>query len=308
MERYGDRLADLTRWLLREGICSPELLLASDALTIDRVMTAYVLSLYHEDRPYSHGSYAVAGVQLLRQDCRGQLRGTWRVLRVWQRSEPTAMRTPMPVNVLFALSLCFLLQRQPATALMFLIGFDALLRPDEMCRLQRRHLVLPRDGQLVAKAVLALTHTKTSNRGAKVQSVLIEDAVLVRLLDVAFGDLPWNATLLPGGYPCLRQRFAVALRLLRVPAGRYSLGSLRAGGATRYFELTGRLDELQYRGRWDSATSMRHYVQSGAAALAFARLPDEVADRVRRLHLLAVEVWSGVAAGDLTWTSFASQS
>ena len=53
---------------------------------------------------------------------------------------------------------------------------------------------------------------------------------------------------------------------------------------------------------------MRHYVQSGAAALAFARLPDEVADRVRRLHPLAVEVWSGVASGELAWTSFASQS
>ncbi len=55
---------------------------------------------------------------------------------------------------------------------------------------------------------------------------------------------------------------------------------LRAGGAA-YSYLYGRsVEQLMWRGRWETLTSVKHYVQASASTLATVKLPPEAVQRV----------------------------
>ncbi len=48
--------------------------------------------------------------------------------------------------------------------------------------------------------------------------------------------------------------------------GLYTLGSLRAGGATWFFMVGKDIGWLQFRGRWAVPGTLAHYLQEGLAA------------------------------------------
>ena len=52
--------------------------------------------------------------------------------------------------------------------------------------------------------------------------------------------------------------------------------SLRHGGATADFLLTGSIERVQFRGRWKSMESVRTYVQTARALLAAQNVPSAV--------------------------------
>ena len=56
----------------------------------------------------------------------------------------------------------------------------------------------------------------------------------------------------------------------------FVLSGLRAGGITAFYNATGDLAACQWRGRWDSARTMEHYIQEAPMALAYADLPSDV--------------------------------
>ncbi len=94
VQRYADRLASLTAWAGSALQLAPGEWQRLPPEVLDQVMTAYVLWLFSTGAPYSHGSYTVAGLKAWRPGLRGQIRATWRALKVWQRSEPTRVCTP----------------------------------------------------------------------------------------------------------------------------------------------------------------------------------------------------------------------
>ena len=90
----------------------------------------------------------------------------------------------------------------------------------------------------------------------------------------------------------LNARFAAGLEVLGVPYGQhhgYTLGGLRAGGITAFFEETQDIGLTRWRGRWDSMRSLEHYVQELASNEAFARIdPTSRAKIFRLAELLPV--------------------
>ena len=306
--RYGGRLASLGAWLSQHGLGVLEDLQCVPLPVADKVLTAYILGLFLANRPFSHGSYALAGFQLWRPDARGHLKGSWRALRQWHLREPTEMRVPVLPVVVKAVALVFLTSGFTSTAVAVLLAFQALLRPGEMCSLQRRHLVLPCDGLEPGHIVLALASTKTANRGAKVQSVLLRDWVLSGLCELAFGDLPAQAVLVPGGEGQLRQRFRWALSRLHIPVTAYSLGGLRAGGATWHFSRYQNLAALKFLGRWDNERTLAHYVQGATAAIAYTQLPHCAVQRCRTLSRAADTILPAIVSCPELMDSVATQS
>jgi len=72
-------------------------------------------------------------------------------------------------------------------------------------------------------------------------------------------------------------------RLMRAACSTLGLGatsyvphSLRHGGATADFLLTGSVERVQFRGRWKSLESVRTYVQTARALLAAQHVPAEL--------------------------------
>eukprot|EP00971_Amphidinium_carterae_P008634 169928-Amphidinium_carterae.1 len=95
---------------------------------------------------------------------------------------------------------------------------------------------------------LALTKTKTSNRGSKLQNVIIEDGAVLNFVNRIFGSCPPKTLLCAGGQVSLSLRFAALKRALGLEKSPLSLASLRGGGSVHYMRTIGNVAWLQYRG------------------------------------------------------------
>lgn len=88
------------------------------------------------------------------------------------------------------------------------------------------------------------------------------------------GQLPWWVADAPGKTELfsisryvLQKKFADVLASLDLDDCGYTLGSLRAGEATDFFQHTRNLGELQYRGRWTAASTLQYYLMEAFSAL-----------------------------------------
>ena len=72
---------------------------------------------------------------------------------------------------------------------------------------------------------------------------------------------------------------------------------LRAGGATYACRSGSSVEQLLWRGRWETRTALKHYVQE-SATLATAQLPEVAA----RLTALARSLGAVLEALTLTWS------
>ena len=161
-----------------------------------------------------------------------------------------------------------------------------MLRPGEMAAIQRCHVRLPADhvGMAQQCVIVCIVKAKTRFRAARVQSVVITAPVLLNLARSALLGVPQSAALLPGGGTELRRRFDSVLQALGLQAMPYSPASLRPGGALSMFQrASSGLMEVMYRGRWDNAKTLSHYLQEGVAALALHSVPPRSVNLVRGL-------------------------
>ena len=79
--------------------------------------------------------------------------------------------------------------------------------------------------------------------------------------------LPRGEALWPGTPRSLVVRLQKVLGALVPQPARFTLGSLRSGGATHLFQRWGEdVGRLQWRGRWRVVTTLAHYIQELTAA------------------------------------------
>ena len=105
--------------------------------------------------------------------------------------------------------------------------------------------------------------------------MIIGHATLLALLYEEVGHLLDGMVLCTGGVAGLRQKFLAALKALDLERAPYSLGCIRGGGATWHFALSQNIGAPQYRGRWESEKTLRHYVQQGLVAIALSGIKRE---------------------------------
>ena len=259
-QRYGDHLDSIEGWLERERF--PCLVtLARIPRTCDVVLTAYVQWLFDAGLPISWGSYGLAAVQLKFPFLRTHLRGAWSAQKRWGVVEPSHVRVPLPVPVLLAMAVLAWGWGWKRTSALLLLGFDAMLRPGELCGLLRLHLRLPEEiDPGIAKGVVCLGETKTSTRAAKLQSVVVADPLVLQLLTCVFGKDEERVLICPSGKKGIDRRFGLLTEALGVSRW-FSPGCLRGGGAVAFFQATGSLGQLQFKGRWECQNKLLHYLQ-----------------------------------------------
>eukprot|EP00971_Amphidinium_carterae_P326677 6457619-Amphidinium_carterae.1 len=275
-----------------EGLGSLEPLFAREA-ALNGVLRAYIQHLHNNAAPVSWGAETLAAIQCVAPSTRGHIGPSWLIQRQFARTRPLSMRPPIPLELLLAISLVLWIQGQHRSSMALMVGFHCLLRPSELCHLRRKDLLLSCDTSGAEwSGVVTIGQSKTTSRSARLQSVVILDKPLLQLVTWLVGDDMPMRLLIPGGVVRLNQVFSHARQLLGVPAGMFTLGGLRAGGAVDYLRATSDPHSLQYRGRWESSRSMFHYMQIGAGMSTYARLPSEVQLRLRGLAHLAPSIFS----------------
>ena len=155
------------------------------------------------------------------------------------------------------------------------VGFFALLRPSELCRILRSHVVLPIDALRGAgpKAILALPDPKTSNVLGRWQFALVTDPLTLEWLTWWCEGLRDADRLFPLSRVSANRLMKELLESMGLSKCGFSLGSLRGGGATARYMAGISIEQFLFQGRWRSVNSLQHYIQEAVASLVIAKLP-----------------------------------
>eukprot|EP00971_Amphidinium_carterae_P133606 2646129-Amphidinium_carterae.1 len=279
--RYSQRVDHLASWLYdHHGVELSSLVQNVDQLV--PLLQQYLQWMYEQDYPVSHGSWCLAGLQYRWPELVGRLRGAWKSQSQWQRVMPSRVRTPIPLEVMLAMCTLAFHWRWPRMGCAILLCFHALLRPGELANGMRQHLILPNDlGGSPSSGVYCIPRSKTSNRTVLLQSVVIEDSLLLGLLQHVYRFDGPTTTLVKGGMSSLLLRWDLLKHALDIHHSPWGLSSLRGGGAVEYVRRTGNVGYLRFRGRWFSDKSMLHYIQMGLSASAFCQLPTGTRNRIQ---------------------------
>eukprot|EP00971_Amphidinium_carterae_P352181 6492466-Amphidinium_carterae.1 len=298
LQRYSTCLQRLRSWMRQEGLGVLDDLLDHE-LALNGVLRAFIQHLHNQSSPVSWGAETLAAVQCWYPRTKGHLGSAWLMQRQFARTRPLTMRPPIPVELLLALALVMWTQGQIRSSIGLMLGYHCLLRPAELCRLRRKDLLLSCDtAGSEWSGVVSIGQSKTTSRSARLQSVVIIDGPLLRLVTWLVHDDPPSRLLVPGGMLRLNQVFAWAKQALSVPANMFTLGGLRAGGSVDFLRATNNPHALQYRGRWESARSMFHYLQIGAGVSTYAQLSPTCLTVVQGLAYWSARVFIAACACD----------
>ena len=183
---------------------------------------------------------------------------------------------PIPPAVVRGIAGLAWVQGRLDVALGVLIGFHCMLRGGEVLGL--RFCDCMHFGDTV---VLDLGFTKTGSRKGAREQVTITDSSLASLLRYFCRECESTERLVCMS-PCnFRKYYSRLLSFFSLGEEGYTLHSLRRGGATHFFRVTGNLSATLERGRWLSVSSGRMYITEGLSVLAHRRIRPATAAALR---------------------------
>ena len=154
---------------------------------------------------------------------------------------------------------------------MLILGFGAMLHPNEYLNLTRRDLVFPEDAMLWQQVLFIHVSNPKTARLARRQHVRLDDASLLMLLRCLSFDWDLSARLFPASPAVFRRQWNALFDQLGIPRRQtergVTPGVLRGSCATHsYIEYEG-IPAIQWRGRWSRQKTLEYYIQEVAAQL-----------------------------------------
>jgi integrase len=268
----------------------------SAAWYLDTCVRRYIVELFvtHSGRKKQLAVNTVYGLYLVQPEMRGLLKRSEQLLHGWGRLTPAVSHPPLtwPLTVLIAITLAR--SGLVDCAIAILVAFDGLLRVGELVAIRVQDVSTlsdPRVGtastasrhfaNLAAagrsRVCIRLAKTKTGkNQWCELYTPEI-GALLTRL--IAHREPSSLVFSFPSAQRAayFRQAMSQACTSLNLTQPHYTPHSLRHGGATHaHTHLSQSIEHIMHRGRWQSNTTCRSYIQSGAAALLTQELPSSV--------------------------------
>lgn len=224
------------------------------------------------------------------------LRGTWNAVKGWKSMLPPKSRVPITwyrLECMMVVGLSqawanrgFLRRRWISAVLGWWLGFACLLRPGELLNLRVGDISLPEgtsQDEDSLGAVVIIRQPKT-RRVWRQQFVVTRDTTLVQWLRWFVDGKSSGRSLLGLSRYQLADCFSRVVKQLHLGECHYTLGSLRAGGATHHFRIHRNLGELQYLGRWRQASTLEHYLHEAYAIHVTRQHASHVPRRLAEVH------------------------
>jgi len=234
---------------------------------MDDLVSDYLEHLWASGEGRALASDTVAALQNTEPHLKGQLLGSWRLLKVWSQQEIPNRAPPLPEIILHAMVGRAIMRHDTSFALSLLLSFYGMLRTGELLSLLARQVeVSTEDGP----AVISLGMTKGGQRQGASESITVTVHDVVRRLRA------WKATpkvKLTESAKAWRAKFAESIAALGLESFQFRPYSLRRGGATFWFSKRGSLDRLLIHGRWQTPKTARIYINNGLATLAEMKIP-----------------------------------
>jgi hypothetical protein len=238
------------------------LVLPSEVVDFDIQITKWVACIYSEGGSKSLLADALSGLSHMVLALRGHLNASWRLFHTWRRSEPVKQAPPLSVSMVQCIAGAFIEVGEIDLAILVLLAHHCVLRTCELLSLRET------DASVMAKGVLLiLRDTKVGQRIGIHQEVAVKDPWLVPRLRWLLSQRTKGALLMPCTPHNFRKKWAQARVRAGLPAA-FSPYSLRRGGATSLFQLSGSFAKVAERGRWSTEKTVRSYVNKALSDLA----------------------------------------
>ena len=244
--------------------------LPNDLDNLDNVAGEFVNDLYQDDRPLGWASEFSCGLKRLYPKCSKKLQITSSYVKNWQRATKRVRALPLEQEILLAMASIAIVKKRQSLAAILLIGFNGLLRANEMLRLTYGQISILRKDTMV----ITLEDTKGSKRSGQVESVLIKETSLVPAVARLKQGRAAADRIYDGTYRTLSQDIIQLADEIGLKHPNLTSHGIRRGGATWYFSKTRSYDLTQEHGRWSSMKAAKAYINAATAEAGAASLPE----------------------------------
>ena len=288
---YQRNLRDAGQWLVARVVQrGHKLTRASPPQLVDAWLEEAVQRAHEEGERLYWVTLGVLGVQRQLKLSAPLLRGTWKAIQGWRSLKPVRSRIPISALALEGAVLGCLregwnetgwLRKQLwACGLALWMGFIGLFRPGEVLNLKVGDLSFSTsgDGAILDPGMVVVVRNPKTKRIWHRQFVLCRDERLEKWMRWWVHGVPRGRPLFPLTRYLWNKYFQEVLTRLSLEGCGFTLGSLRAGGATYHFRKHGNLGTLQFLGRWTSSNTMQFYLQEAFSMHVESQL-NEVAQR-----------------------------
>ena len=263
-QRYSQSLAKFRLFLSHNHLEIPRARRDMDPLVCE-----YLEFLWGEGEGRATANTFVAALQDYQPSLKGELKGAWRLLKVWASHELPNRAPPLPEKVMLSMVGYNLFHERPLFALSLLLGFYTMLRTGELLGVQRRHVFMHNSR---SPAVISLGYTKAGQRQGALESVTCGVTEVLRRLWAWKTGRSDSQSLTPSPHHW-RTTFHDTLTALNLADLGFRPYSLRRGGATFWFNKHHSFEKLLVQGRWAAAKTARIYLNEGLAVLAEMKVP-----------------------------------
>ncbi len=284
---------------LHAGRANPATL-GHDAPEAERLLVYYIQRTYDDNGSFTHAKYAVLAMQTVFRQHRGLLRGAWDSIESWESEREANLRKPLPILVLRAMAGIARMLAWEARmfdvvlalewllfSILLELGFYALLRPGELTALTSIQICCSEFGEDgPGWASLAILRPKNRRFMGRLQYACVRSVRVSQWLAVLTRLAPGRRVLWPWGPRRFGMRFAEVTKLLGLERCGFTAASLRAGGATWYFQNGTDPSRLKYMGRWKSEFSAAHYLQESSGTFILGQLSAPCRARLQHIATL----------------------
>ena len=236
---------------------------------LDPIVSDYIEFLWSTGAGRALAADTLAGLQDIQPNLRGNLPGSWHLLKTWSINEIPARAPPCPEHVVHAMAGWAFFKGWYAFGVSLMLGFYSMLRTGELHGLRSSHLLCGRHDKQI---VISLGLTKGGKRHGAAESVILGFEPAVSLVK-RWKSLVDPVTPLVKSTAKWRKLFNECLDALNLTTFKFRPYSLRRGGATYWFSKHQSLDRLLVQGRWASQKTARIYINEGLSMLTSMQLP-----------------------------------
>jgi hypothetical protein len=228
----------------------------------DTFMRTYIEQCWSEGEPLGRATYALCGLEWAHPPLKGCLKGSWQLIRTWEKEEPPARATPFTAEIVIGLASLAIAGAASDLAALLLVGFDALSRTGELFTLTAGHIRFDDDDRT---AIIQLPGTKTGQRFGADQVCVVHSHLAVSVLKAACSNLNSCDTILRRTPSSARKALQHLLTFYALDNMAFGWYSLRRGGASAHFQKSGSMEATLVLGRWSSQRTARLYIETGLA-------------------------------------------
>jgi integrase len=268
-DKYLKAVKKFIEWYDKEWDDDDDINDPNDINQFDILLLQYIHYCYEEGISKSIADTALYGIKHFLPSLKDGLPRSSQALLGWKRKQPTQSYPPISYELTLILAYQMCRANKYEYGIGTLLSFDCLLRVSELCNIQRKHIHDSLQTKNEYKGmVLIIPFTKNG----KNQHVTIYNKDIQSLIRILMKDKKSNDKVFSFTSKQFRSVFKQFIKNLNLNP-RYVPHSLRHGGATRFRHvLNWSVENVLERGRWQSISSARRYIQSGKAII----LSDEV--------------------------------